>query len=94
MKKIVDSLQGLPSIDNNLDEIATHILGHKDDKRVPKLKKSIQYYLDGAKDNEIKNKIQDNYKNTKDKSDTIDAVTGIVDTKQFGSESLNIQVIY
>lgn len=94
MKKIVDSLQGLPSIDNNLDEIAAHILGHKDDKRVPKLIKSMQYYLDGAKNNEIKSKNQENHKNIKDKNDTIEAVAEIIETKQLGSESLNTQVIY
>lgn len=94
MKKIVSSLQGLPPINNNLDEIAIHILGHKDDKRVPKLKKSIQYYLDGAKDNEIKNKIhiQENKKDIKDKNDTYKEIDEKMDAKQLGSENLNSQV--
>lgn len=94
MKKIVDSLQGLPLIKNNLDDIAVHILGHKDDKRVPKLKKSIQYYLDGAKDNvtKCKPKFQEKNKNTlKGKNESIPEFT---DIKKLGSESLNSQVIF
>jgi len=79
-----------------LDEIAAHILGHKDDKRVPKLKKSIQYYLDGAKDNAIKNKIKSpekNKNNIKGKNDLLESTAGVNDTKQLGSEILNLQVI-
>lgn len=97
MKKIVDSLQSLPPIKNNLDEIAIHILGHKDDKRVPKLKKSIQYYLDGAKENATKPKIksQEKNKNMKCKIDTFDeSVDGITDAKKLGSENLKAQVFY
>lgn len=98
MKKIVDSLQDLPPIKNNLDEIAAHILGHKDDKRVPKLKKSIQYYLDGAKDNAIKSKtkIQEKTKNIKNKINTFGPAIqgGTVDSKYIGSESLSSQVIF
>lgn len=95
MKKIVDSLQDLPPVKNNLDEIAAHILGHKDDKRVPKLKKSIQYYLDGAKDNVIKNKtiILEKTKNNKNKIDTV-TQGGVVDSKNTGTESLSSQVIF
>lgn len=96
MKKIVDSLQGLPPIKNNLDEIAIHILGHKDDKRVPKLIKSIQYYLDGAKDNIIKNKtkIQEKNKVTQEKNDTFVPTVEIKNLKKLGSENLNSQVIF
>lgn len=97
VKKIVDSLQNLPPIKNNLDEIAAHILGHKDDKRVPKLKKSIQYYLDGAKDNLIKNKTKSpekNKNNSKGKNDLLESPTGVNDLKQLISETLNLQVIY
>ncbi|VVC24650.1 PIN domain-like [Cinara cedri] len=94
VKKIVDSLQSLPPIKNNLDEIATHILGHKDDKRVPKLKKSIQYYLDGAKDNATKCKTnsQENNRNIKGKIDTFESTAGISDVKKFGSENLKSQM--
>lgn len=93
MKKIVDSLQGLPLIKNNLDDIAVHILGHKDDKRVPKLKKSIQYYLDGAKDNvtRSKPKFQEKNRSIKSKNESIPEFT---DIKKLGSESLNSQVIF
>lgn len=78
-----------------MDEIAVHILGHKDDKRVPKLKKSIQYYIDGAKDNIIKNKIksQEKNKNPKDKIDTIESAVVIDLKKPLESESLNSQVV-
>lgn len=96
MKKIVDSLQNLPPIKNNLDEIAAHILGHKDDKRVPKLKKSIQYYLDGTKDNAIKNKIKSpekNKNNIKGKNYSLESSAEINDFKHLGSETLNLQVI-
>lgn len=94
MKKIVDSLQDLPPIKNNLDEIAAHILGHKDDKRVPKLKKSIQYYLDGAKDDSIKckTKVPEKNKIMKSKNDIFESISEITDGKQIGSESLNSQV--
>lgn len=96
MKKIVDSLQNLPPIKNNLDDIAAHILGHKDDKRVPKLKKSIQYYLDGAKDNVIKNDIKVSEKNkvTKVKNDVLESKVGTTDKKQTESDALNSQVIF
>lgn len=96
MKKIVDSLQNLPPIKNNLDDIAAHILGHKDDKRVPKLKKSIQYYLDGAKDNVIKNDIKVSEKNkvTKVKNDVLESKVGTTDKKQTESDGLNSQVIF
>lgn len=78
-----------------MDEIVVHILGHKDDKRVPKLKKSIQYYLDGAKDNVIKNKTksQEKNKNPKDKNDTIESATVIDLKKPLESECLNSQVL-
>jgi len=94
VKKIVDSLQDLPPIKNNLDEVAAHILGHKDDKRVPKLKKSIQYYLDGSKDNVIKSKtkIQEKTKNIKTFGPAIQG--GTTDSKYIGSESLSSQVIF
>lgn len=90
MKKIVDSLQGLPPIKNNLDEIAIHILGHRDDKRVPKLKKSIQYYLDGARDNVIKNKTKIQEKN----KNTFEPTVEINNFKKLGSENLSSQVIF
>lgn len=88
-------MQGLPPIKNNLDDIAAHILGHKDDKRVPKLKKSIQYYLDGAKDNVIKNKnkVQEKNKTVKVKNDVDESVAGVIDLKKRESESLSSQVI-
>lgn len=78
-----------------MDEIAAYILGHKDDKRVPKLKKSIQYYLDGAKDNGVKNKSkgQEKIKNNKGKNDTIELTSGIIDLNKLRSESMNSQVI-
>jgi len=79
-----------------LDEIAAHILGHKDDKRVPKLKKSIQYYLDGGKDNAFKNKTKSpekNKNNIKGKHDILESPAGVNDVKQLGSETLNLQVI-
>lgn len=94
VKKIVDSLQSLPPIKNNLDEIAVHILGHKDDKRVPKLKKSIQYYLDGTKDNAFKNKTKSPEKNKiniKGKNDVLESPAAVNDVKQLGSETLNLQ---
>lgn len=97
MKKVVDSLQSLPPIKNNLDEIAAHILGHKDDKRVPKLKKSIQYYLDGAKDNPIKNKTKSpekNKSNIKCKNNILESPAGVTDSKQLGSEFHNLQVFF
>lgn len=94
VKKIVDSLQSLPPIKHNLDEIAVLILGHKDDKRVPKLKKSIQYYLDGANDNVIKNKtkFQEKNKNIMVKNNTLESVVEVADVKKLGSESLNSQI--
>lgn len=79
-----------------MDEIAAYILGHKDDKRVPKLKKSIQYYLDGAKDNNLiknKTKTQDKIKNTKGKTDPLELTAGIMDLNKLESESINSQVI-
>lgn len=78
-----------------MDEIAAHILGHKDDKRVPKLKKSIQYYLDGTKDNAIKNKVKSpekNKNNIKGKIDSLELPAGVNDFKQLGSETLNINL--
>lgn len=94
VKKIVGSLQDLPPIRNNLDEIAVHILGHKDDKRVPKLKQSIQYYLDGAKDTVIKTKIKIQEKNKSiKKNDLLESVTEITDNKNSKLESLNSQVM-
>jgi hypothetical protein len=77
-----------------LDEIAIHILGHKDDKRVPKLVKSIQYYLDGAKDNIVKNKSKtlEKNKNIHDKIDIFGPIVEINDFKKLGSENLNTQV--
>jgi len=79
-----------------LDEITVLILGHKDDKRVPKLKKSIQYYLDGANDNVIKNKtkFQEKNKNIMVKNNTLESVAKVADVKKLGSESLNSQVIF
>lgn len=80
-----------------MDEIAVHILGHKDDKRVSKLKKSIQYYLDGAKDNVVKSKtkIQEKNLNIKDKNDkTFESGFRIIDSKNTESESLGSQVTY
>lgn len=80
-----------------MDEIAAYILGHKDDKRVPKLKKSIQYYLDGAKDNNaIKNKTKSQEKiiNNKGKTDTLELAAGIIDVNKLESESINSQVIF
>lgn len=79
-----------------MDEIAVHILGHKDDKRVPKLKKSIQYYLDAAKDNALKNKTKSPEKNKNNfggKNDILESSAGVNDVKQLGSETLNLQVI-
>jgi len=79
-----------------LDEIAVHILGHKDDKRVPKLKKSIQYYLDGTKDNAFKNKTKSPEKNKiniKGKNDVLESPAAVNDVKQLGSETFNLQVI-
>lgn len=92
----MDSLHGLPPIKNNLDEIAAYILGHKDDKRVPKLKKSIQYYLDGAKDNNViknKTKSQDKVKTNKGKNDTLELAAGIIDLNKLESENINSKVI-
>lgn len=80
-----------------MDEIAAHILGHKDDKRVPKLKKSIQYYLDGTKDNVVKSKtkIQEKNLNIKDKNDkTPESGFKITDSKNTETEGLNSQVNY
>lgn len=79
-----------------MDEIAAYILGHKDDKRVPKLKKSIQYYLDGAKDNLIKNKTKslEKIKNNKGKTDPLELTAGIIDLNKLESESINSQVIF
>lgn len=79
-----------------MDEIAIHILGHKDDKRVPKLIKSIQYYLDGAKDNVVKNKskVLEKNKSTHDKNDVFGPIVEINDFKKLGSENLNTQVIF
>jgi len=79
-----------------LDEIAVLILGHKDDKRVPKLKKSIQYYLDGANDNVIKSKtkIQEKNKNIKIKNDIFESVDEVTNVKKLGSENLNSRVIF
>lgn len=79
-----------------MDEIAVHILGHKDDKRVPKLKKSIQYYLDGSKDNAFKNKTKSpekNKKNIKGKNDILESPGEVNYVKQLGSETFNLQVI-
>lgn len=79
-----------------MDEIAVHILGHKDDKRVSKLKKSIQYYLDGAKDNVVKTKtkVQEKNKNIKVKNDPLESVPEMTDIKKSNSESLNSQVMF
>lgn len=79
-----------------MDEIAVLILGHKDDKRVPKLKKSIQYYLDGANDNVIKSKtkIQEKNKNIKIKNDIFESVDEVTNVKKLGSENLNSRVIF
>jgi len=63
---------------------------------VPKLKKSIQYYLDGAKDNAFKNKTKSpekNKNNIKGKNDVLESPAGVNDVKQLGSETLNLQVI-
>ncbi|XP_050430295.1 constitutive coactivator of PPAR-gamma-like protein 1 homolog isoform X2 [Adelges cooleyi] len=93
VKKIVDCLQDLPSIKNNLDEIAAHILGHKDDKRVPKLKKSMEYYLDGAKETLIKNKPKSLEKNKilKSKTNNYETVTD-KELNNLGSENLKTQM--
>lgn len=63
---------------------------------MPKLKKSIQYYLDGVKDNTTKHKIksQENNKSIKGKIDTFDLAAGITDVKKLGSENLKSQVFY
>jgi len=79
-----------------LDEIAVHILGHKDDKRVPKWQKSIQYYLDATKDNAFKNKTKSPEKiknNIKGKNDMLESPAEVNYVKQLGSETLNLQVI-
>lgn len=61
---------------------------------MPKLKKSIQYYLDGSKDNLIKNKTKNQEKNKilKEKNDTFESIAGVTDFNKLGTESLNSQV--
>ncbi|XP_050534475.1 constitutive coactivator of PPAR-gamma-like protein 1 homolog isoform X2 [Daktulosphaira vitifoliae] len=92
VKKIVDSLQDLPPIKNNFVEVATHILGHKDDKRVPKLAKSMQYYLNAIIENSAKSKIVTLEKIKNFKNKTNEEPINITESKKLGSESLNTQM--
>lgn len=49
VKALANLVKTLPSVDD-LEAIATQVFGSATDPRAPKLKQSIQYYLDGTKD--------------------------------------------
>lgn len=49
IKQLAEKVKDLENVDN-IEDTAVAILGSSDDLRLPKLKQSIQYYLDGTKD--------------------------------------------
>jgi hypothetical protein len=49
VKQLAEKIKDLQNVDN-IEDTAISILGSSTDSRLPKLKQSIQYYLDGTKD--------------------------------------------
>nr|CAD7576823.1 unnamed protein product [Timema californicum] len=93
VKNIATFVKNLSSVDN-LDSVATQVFGSVLDKRAPKLKQSVQYYLNGTKDGFLRYRLQatgrhgDSSGQSKQSTNKGKKNEEDLDTSKFASETL------
>nr|CAD7449162.1 unnamed protein product [Timema bartmani] len=93
VKNIATFVKNLSSVDN-LDSVATQVFGSALDKRAPKLKQSVQYYLNGTKDGFLRYRLQatgrhgDSSGQSKQSTNKGKKNEEDLDTSKFASETL------
>jgi len=94
VKQLAEKIKDLQNVDN-IEETAIAILGSSSDSRLPKLKQSIQYYLDGTKDGFLRYRPSTTVKRGRgnkskgdgDKGNTIEEQEPDLDTSKLASET-------